>query len=230
VRPIQKSLEPATVRDTRLATTTDLSTSMRAREAFNQVDKGAARKQLAEEQWLCAFCMREVKPEARDERGEATMKIAHRTPVDADPGQALAWRNLLGSCDGGQRSRGRRWCCDAAQGSTPLSIDPTVAGHPARLRYERRAKPGLFVTSDDPDLRHDVEETLALNDGDLPTDRESAWRAFKERQRGHASDPFGKSGGQAYLEKWLARRGSKLPEMLGVLEYQLCLGPWQGRG
>ena len=37
-----------------------------------------------------------------------------------------AWKNLLGSCDGGQRSGRRRWSCDAAQGSRALTIDPTV--------------------------------------------------------------------------------------------------------
>ncbi len=152
VRHIVKGTEPVTVTETHTASTTDLSTVARARTAFDHIDKGRVRGNLASEQgWLCAFCMRRISPDATDARGERTMKIAHRTPIDVDPAQALSWRNLLGSCDGGQRSGWRTRSCDAAQGSTALTVDPTVEASCAQLRHERRErKEGLFITSNHP--------------------------------------------------------------------------------
>jgi hypothetical protein len=80
VRHVAKTTEPATVTETRTSPTTDLSTATRARTAFDQIDKGRVRADLAREQgWLCAFCMRRIDHDAADARGEPTMKIAHRT-------------------------------------------------------------------------------------------------------------------------------------------------------
>jgi len=229
VREIVKGREPATVTETRAAPTTDLSTTARARAAFDQIDKACVRADLAGEQGcLCAFCMLRIHPEVRDARGEPTMKIAHRTPIDVDPEQALSWRNLLGSCDGGQRSGGRRWSCDAAQGSKALTVDPTVGAFSARLSYERRDdREGLFVTSDDAALKVDVEQTLALNSGDLPALREQAWKAFCALQKKHAPNQYGRPARVAYFPAWLEQQTRiedgrrRLPQMLGVIEARL---------
>jgi len=202
-----------------------VSTTARARTAFDQIDKGEVRAALVREQGaLCAFCLLRIgcSDNDVDERGEPTMKIAHRTPIDHDSTQALTWRNLLGSCDGGQRSGGRRWKCDAAQGPAALTIDPTVAASCARLRYERRDElDGLFITSDDAALRKDVEETLALNSGGLPEFREEAWKAFCARQQKQAPKQYGREARHAYFETWIRDLGRRLPEMLGVIEAKL---------
>jgi uncharacterized protein (TIGR02646 family) len=223
VRHIAKTAEPATVTETRTAPTTDLSTTARARAAFDQIDKRRVRADLSREQgWLCAFCMRRIDPDAADARGEPTMKIAHRTPIDVDPAQALSWRNLLGSCDGGQRSGWRTKSCDAAQGSTALTVDPTVETSCARLRYERRgARQGLFITSKDPELRADVEQTLGLNSGDLPELREQVWKAFLVLQQKNAPNQYGRPAWGAFFETWMRQQPARLPEMLGVIEARL---------
>lgn len=228
MRDIRKGHEPATMAETRTAVTTDLSTTERARAAFNQIDKGAARAALIREQGaLCAFCMLRIgAPDADknkfiDTRGEPTMKIAHRVPIQVDPSKALTWRNLLGSCDGGQRSIGLKKTCDWAQGSAPLTIDPTEPNGCSRLRYERRGdREGLFITSDDPALRDDVEKTLALNAGDLPDLRQKTWEAFCMLQRGRAPRRYGKDARRDYYREWI-ERGPKLPEMAGVVEAML---------
>jgi uncharacterized protein (TIGR02646 family) len=228
VRPIVKGQEPATLTETRTAATTDLSKKHTARTAFDQIDKKRVRADLAREQGrLCAFCMRRIDPEAiaapsEGARPEPTMKIAHRAPIEVDPAQALSWKNLLGSCDGGQRSFGRRWSCDAAQGSTALTVDPTVQGSCAHLRYERRGtRRGLFITSHTSALKVDVEETLGLNSGDLPELREQAWNAFLARQQKHAPNQYGRPARAAYFEKWIKEYAAHLPQMLGVIEAQL---------
>lgn len=223
MRHFAKAAAPPTVTETRAAATTDLSTTVRARAAFEQIDKARVRADLAHEQgWLCAFCMLRIDPEAKDARGERTMKIAHRTPIGVDSQQALSWRNLLGSCDGGQRSGGRRWSCDAAQGSTALTVDPTDATSCVRLRYDRsESRHGLFITSNDPALKVDVEQTLGLNSGDLPELREQAWKAFCALQKKYAPNEYGRPARAAYFETWIKRHAARLPEMLGVIEAQL---------
>ena len=191
MRAIRKRTEPRTVTETRCSATTNLTRTDTARTAFDQIDKAEAREQLAEEQgWLCAFCMRRIDPKAVDERGQATMKIAHRVPIHMDPSRALDWTNHFGSCDGGERSGGLYCTCDLRQRNTALTVDPANASSVARLRLERRGKErGLFLNSDDLALAIDVEETLGLNKGGLPELRESTWKAFLEAvKRAHPSN------------------------------------------
>jgi len=225
VRDIVKGGEPRTIADTRLATTTDLRTPARARAAFDQLDKAAVRAALVKEQgWLCAFCMIRIRPE--DDKGAAAMRIAHRVPIGAPiegaSEQALTWNNLLGSCEGRERSNRPDKTCDVAQRSIPLTVDPTTPGACARLRYERRDdKRGLFITAEDPAQKKDIEETLKLNTGDLPELREAAFQAFCKLQRAHAPKEYGKPARRAYFAMWVKREGPKLPEMLGVIEYMI---------
>lgn len=233
MRLIEKRTEPATVRDTRLARTTNLATTAAARAAFDQLDKQAVRDQLAAEQGqLCAFCMRTIAPAAREGR-PVTMRIAHRTPIDVVPALALTWQNLLGSCDGGERSSGQLRTCDLSQGSAPLNVDPISPASMAKIRYELRApKAGLFITSDDPDVRADVDQrprpdgamahgVLALNTGDLPELRQQAWKAFVDQCPRPYQGMFGKPAWRAYFAKWRAQRGERLPPMLGVIEAKI---------
>jgi len=163
-----------------------------------------------------------VAPPSEGARPEPTMKIAHRTPIDVDPARALSWKNYLGSCDGGQRSGGLKKTCDYAQGSKALAVDPTEWGTVARLRYERRdGQEGLFITSDDEALRADVEQTLRLNAGDLPAQRQRAWDAFQKLQQKHAPKQYGKPARLAYFETYIKQFAAQLPPMLGVIEAKL---------
>lgn len=222
MRYIEKRREPKTITDTRCADTTDLSSAATARDAFNQIDKGDVRRQLVEEQgWLCAFCMAHISEESVDNRGEHTMKIAHRTPVAVSPNEALSWQNLLGSCDGGQRYEGAPATCDCAQGSKALTVDPTQQGSVQRLAYKRGDREGLFITSDDPALLLDLVDTLALNAGELPALRQETWKAFQENcRRKGPKGIYGRQAWRAYFPQWLKAMSDKgrLPPFFGVVE------------
>lgn len=219
MRHIEKGLPPSGVPETAKASTTDLETATGARTAFDQLDKAAVRAALAEEQrYLCAFCMRRIDPEGKDAHGQAAMKIAHRTPVSVDPRLALQWRNLLGSCDGGQRLEKPYRTCDTAQGDSALTIDPTRVESVARLRYERRdSREGLFITGDDAALRADVVDTLRLNAPYLPAARASAWKAVQKKALDRFGQ-YGKPGWRKYVEELRNASGAKLPEYFGVFE------------
>lgn len=224
MRCIEKRREPKTVTETKCATTTNLSRTATARDAFNQIDKGAVREQLVHEQGgLCAFCIRGIDAEAKDQRGEPLMKIAHRMPIAVNPNEALNWQNLLGSCDGGQRYEGAPATCDCAQGSEALTVDPTQQGSVQRLDYEHGDREGLFITSDDPVLRLDVVNTLALNTGHLPALREATWKAFRELCKRKGPKGYGKPVLRQYFPVWLNERShrGRLPPFLGVVEKML---------
>lgn len=224
MRFFEKEHEPRTITETKCAVTTNLDNTKSARAAFDQIDKRAARKQLAREQgWLCAFCMRQIDEESKDELGQFVMKIAHRVPIDAESQRALDWSNLLGSCDGGQRSNGRHETCDLLQKNVPLTIDPTQRASVQRLHLERRgAKPGLFISSDDATLADDVEKTLGLNGGDLPELRETIWRAFEAAvKKQHPTSHWDRAIKLQFFEHWKYAAGSKLRPFLGVVEERL---------
>lgn len=228
MRHVRKGPEPKTVVETRCADTTNLGRVATARAAYDQIDKPVAREALAREQgWLCAFCMRRVRDDARDERGEPTMKIAHRVPIDVDSNAALDGSNLLGSCDGGQRSGGRFRSCDLAQGPRALRVDPVDANHMALVRCERDAScGGLRVTATDASLAEDLE-VLGLNAHDLLASRAAARRAFQELCRRRRL--YGKPGWREHFPRWKAERSVErdgagaveLPEWIGVVEARL---------
>ncbi len=217
MRHIAKGNAPTDLVATAKATTTKLATMAGARAAFDQIDKAGARDVLCREQSaLCAFCNRRIDPNAKDGGGKPTLRIAHRVPIDVSPELALTWSNLLGSCDGGQSSGTAVRTCDAAQGNDSLSIDPTQPTSIARVRFERRgAREGLFITSDDPALRKDVEDTLGLNRGDLPAHRAKALESLRVRAKGRGQ--YGKPAWRAQLAKERAEGGA-LGEYFGVLE------------
>lgn len=224
MRHIVKGPPPADLVATAKATTTNLTTPAGARTASDQIDKHGARRLLAREQGhLCAFCMRRIDPDAKDTAGQATLKIAHRVPVNADPTLALSRANLLGSCDGGQSSGTAVRTCDAAQGDTPLTVDPTQPESVARLRYESHdAREGLFITSADPELRADVETSLGLNRGELPANRAAAWKAFQvDTRKRFPKGPYGRDAWRRRLEERRAEAGARLPPYFGVLESKL---------
>lgn len=157
MRLIVKGRQPKTGTEIQAATTTNLESPDYARTAFDQLDKGVVRRALCEEQgFLCAFCMRRIDPGALH-RGTPTTKIAHLSPVAKTPALALTWKNLVASCDGGQRSGGRYRTCDEAQQDAVLKANPTDALAVNSLHYERRG-PGLFISSSIPEVRHEVDQ------------------------------------------------------------------------
>ena len=193
----------------------DLTTRDSAKSAYDTLDKDEVRAALVSEQrHLCAFCERRLqtgKAGRTFTEGETgpnhNVRIAHRTPVAVDSRLALTWENLIGSCDD-ERT------CDVAQGSRALTVDPTKKVTVAQIRYERRdGTRGLFASSDEPAIRRDLQETLRLNDADLPVIREAAHKALRVRLA--KKEKYGKPALREYLGTCI---GPRLPEHFGFLE------------
>ena len=208
---------PRTLRETANATTTSLTTKASARTAFNQIDKGQARKRLSEDQGgRCAFCMDRIDPTSREGDGNAAIRIAHWMPIDSKPSLALDWKNLLGSCSS-------RVSCDVGQKQAVLATNPTVVGHIAKLDYETVADTQgnvrILLTSSDSSTSADIK-VLGLNEGDLPANRHGAWKTFFRLFVRAKTGTYGRPAWRAFFESQ-TRNPHQLPPYLGVVEAKL---------
>ncbi len=163
MRTIEKGDEPASLRRYRadLRRSGAMATLTPENIWAGYVEKDDARDVLLDEQGhLCAFCMRRIL-----RRG---MKIAHWAPRsdEASKHLVLAWDNLLGACQGGDGGPREQQHCDTAQGNTALKANP--ADRAQRCEHLFRYLPDGTITSDDEDLRRDIE-TLRLNYKPLQT-------------------------------------------------------------
>lgn len=119
------------------------------------------RMQLWKEQkHLCAYCMRRI-------RQSQDVRIEHycaRNPVggEYDAADTLNYRTMLGVCYGNSLTPGIKdedKTCDAHRGNTPLTINPYDINSIRKIRYTSDG----YITSDNADIRTDVEKTLNLN-------------------------------------------------------------------
>ncbi len=141
-------------------------------------DKDALRSSLLREQgYLCGFCM------ARIGTNPLTTKIAHifpRNPIEQKNKERvekenldLDYYNMLATCDGGEGLPPRQQHCDTKQGNTILTVNPADR--------QRNCEEMIQYTSDgqihsgDPDICHDLQETLNLNEETLKKNRKAAY-------------------------------------------------------
>ena len=173
--------------------------------------KNAVRVALEREQrGLCCYCEQHVQA---TERG---MRVEHRVPQSVDEKRTLDWRNLLGACRGGERSREVH--CDVAKGDQEIQIDPTQEAHVAttsfgadgRLRSSREA------------FQRDIDAVLRLNGDSLVDRRQRALGAYiRARTSG-----YGGAIGRGTVERWLTEldgvpEGRALPPFVSFLRWWL---------
>lgn len=130
-------------------------------EELPKIPRDDIRKQMWEEQrHLCAYCMRKI-------NSPEYMRIEHynaRNPEDGeyDAKETLNFKKMLGVCYGNSFERGVKendTTCDAHKKNTPLTVNPYRAESVRRIRYTTDG----YITSDDLEIKRDVEETLNLN-------------------------------------------------------------------
>ena len=144
-------------------------------------DKDGLRKSLLRDQgYLCCYCMRRI--------WAHKMRIEHWASQDEHPDLQLSYRNLLGACQGGERTKEERLeetardkdldyrpphaaqakkpahphhHCDKHKGNTPLTVSPVDPSKNCEqaIKYLANGE----ITSDDEAIRRDLDETLNLN-------------------------------------------------------------------
>jgi uncharacterized protein (TIGR02646 family) len=172
MRHITKGKEPESLTEYR-------ATALATYDGY--ADKDALRQCLLRDQGhLCCYCMGRI--------SAGKMRIDHWAPQHARPDLQLSYRNLLGACQGGERTKEERkeesarereyeyrppqapqakkpahpyHHCDKHKGKTPLTVNPADPAKSCEqsIHYLVTGE----ITSDDPAIRKDLDETLNLN-------------------------------------------------------------------
>lgn len=170
------------------------------------------RSLLKEQGGLCAYCMRGI--------NEAGAHVEHIVPqsrgAGGDDPASVDYQNMLAVCDGfaGEHIG---LTCDKSRGDTALVVNPLRPETLKGIRYQRDG----VITSDDPDVKRDLTQTLNLNH---PRHRDARLSVYKGRRK-MLENKARKDGDAAvasfcarYVEEHLSDPGSRKPYD-GVLIY-----------
>ena len=139
----------------------------------NFQEKDLLRQVLATEQrHLCCYCMSRIRPERE------SMKIEHWRCQAHHPGEQLNYRNLLGSCPGGEGQPGRNQHCDTRKGDQALQWNPAEPADriETRVRYDLDGS----IHGEDDGFDSQLDEVLNLNLPFLKQNRKSLLNAVLE--------------------------------------------------
>jgi uncharacterized protein (TIGR02646 family) len=200
MRTIQKGPEPATLIQHRQQEHANYD---------NYADKDDLRQALvAEQHAVCCYCQSRIRATSDG------MKIEHWQSQASFPALQLEYRNLLGSCPGGEGRRREDQHCDTSKGNVDLCFSVCDAAHP--IERQIRFLGDGRIQSDDGAVNDALNKVLNLNWERLVANRRATLEAFKQRlQRGHKLDPTRE------LPKWDASQPGDLPEFAQVIVYWL---------
>ena len=185
-------------------------------EGMDASVKNALRVSLLEEQGhLCAYCMSRIEFEHQG------VKIDHYKPRSKYPELQLEYENLLAVCDGREGEKRSRQTCDTRKGDeSELVINPLSPLITKQLNYGNDGS----IKSDDPCVRHDINDILNLNDpsGFLITNRKSVLDRFK-KEFDDVVNKRKKYTAETYLKRV---RGTLLKPRQGVLDPYIGIVVW----
>jgi uncharacterized protein (TIGR02646 family) len=120
----------------------------------NYSDKDDLRMALLDEQGhICCYCMQRIKLDR--------MKIEHYQCQDRYPEKQLDYNNLFGACLGNEGQRHKNQHCDTKKGKADIKVNPTDLNRNCEdlIQYSSTGK----ISSKDPEINRDLNETLNLN-------------------------------------------------------------------
>lgn len=169
---------------------------------------------VAEQHGLCAYCMRRIDAD----KGSSIEHVIPQHGADGTDNldKSLDYGNMLAVCV----PRGGVLTCDKSRGNRALKVNPLDERTLSGIKYTRDGRIG----SDDPDIDHDLNVTLNLNDraAYLPQNRRAAWEHVNNRIA-----KFAKRGGEKGKLRECQRLKAALleqdeyAEYIGVLLYRL---------
>lgn len=176
---------------------------------YDNAPKEPLRKALlAEQEGLCAYCMKQIE--------EGAMKIEHHAAQSVDASRELDWSNLLGVCEGGEKGPRALQTCDTRKGNAELSLNPTHERIERQLSYGTK---GELLASDANEQR-EIDDILGLNTADPRRARESTLDAFLSVMR--AAVPQGTWTASDYeraLERFRMTRAGRVRGYIGIVEW-----------
>jgi len=176
--------------------------------------KQAIRVQLVAEQgFLCAYCMGRIEPDDRN------MKLEHWYSRKKYPAQQLNYTNLLGCCSGNEGLPDTHVHCDTKKRDNDLRYNPAEPSHHSRLKihYEFNGT----IKSEDALFDLQLNGILNLNYSRLKNNRKSVWSSVTKTLTGIPGKAT-RAQIEALLLKWQQKNSEgKLPEYCGVAQYYL---------
>lgn len=176
------------------------------------------RSLIAEQHGLCAYCMRKIAPEGGS-------SIEHIIPQHGEDGrhnleESLDYGNMVAVC----RRQGSPLTCDMSRGNKTMKVNPLVERTLSGIRYTREGE----IHSSDPEIDHDLNDTLNLNsrDGYMCQGRKQVWRQLSGKINVIAGGRDSEASRQSLLNRCVQMRRDLLdsehyPEYIGVLLYRL---------
>lgn len=163
---------------------------------------------LVEQRAVCAFCQVKIVSD------EKRMKLAHIVPqkVLVDGKRLdLVWTNIVGACNGGERTPGHLQHCDTRQANRRLlpELDP-VQFENGSLTYDKSG--GVYRADGNPDIQDQLDDVLGLNLGHIKDKRVAALDALK-------SDLAESADRERWLQDRIALLDPDNPSDQPLLEY-----------
>lgn len=178
--------------------------------------KDEIREALAREQGLlCCYCMGRISIEA------GGMKIEHWVAQSRDAASALDYANMLAACKGGDGDGTSRsgQHCDTRKGNDALTINPTDPACERKTSYNPTTGE---ITSEDPAVRRELNETLNLNVPWLKKNRFEAVDSAIQRLGKKREGAWPPSLLAKEYERWNQKNGEgKYPEYCRIVLYWL---------
>ena len=112
---------------------------------------------LHEQHGICAYCMRRI-------RMDNHSRVEHLIPLSRNKDRALDYNNMLGVCDGGEKSTGNQGhilCCDAHKKEIEITISPLNKAQMDKIAYDSDGK--IYTKPRDEGMERDINEVLLLN-------------------------------------------------------------------
>ena len=190
--PIKKGPAPADYLDA-VRTLKDTPDATLSWKNLSTEGKAAARRALlAEQGGLCAYCMRKI--------DDSNSHVEHYVPQSEGAGSddpvSVDFGNLLAVCNGFEDTS-EGLTCDRARKDAPMVVNPLIERTLEGIRYDR----GGSIHSLDPEIDHDLCETLNLNQRYLQKNRREVIRRL-----GSKLESVGRRGNRAvrtYCERYV---------------------------
>jgi TIGR02646 family protein len=130
----------------------------------NYNDKDDVRRSLLDEQGnICCYCMKRIHLNG--------MKIEHwipqSSPISIQMGLDLVYKNMLGACNGNEKSPNHLQTCDSKKGNSNITIDPLNISCESLVQFRNDGR----VFSDNSDINNELNAVLNLNADSLVRER-----------------------------------------------------------
>ena len=129
------------------------------RNAFNNdFPKNEVKAVLLHEQHgICAYCMKRIHMDNHS-------RVEHFVPLSRNKKMAIDYNNMLGVCDGGEKTTGNQGhilCCDAHKKETEIMISPLNKAQMDKIVYDSEGR--IYTKPRDDGMERDINEVLLLN-------------------------------------------------------------------